>query len=663
MKYNLIFLALLPTLAIAEVPNTFVTGTAAKAAQVNENFAHTEAKADANALSIENFNPLITANDTLAKENQTAIASNITLIEDVLAQAKANFNSMVTFNTNVSANAASILENSDTIAENSSAIGGNTTALTELESVVDGINSSVTTLVNNVAALPSEADLTSALDTIANIESNYQPSPLYNVSNGQVIVDVDCTSDSAALIAAYHANLIYTNVSYQLTGQCYGDIQPVRGNEEAGSIIVGSQVLSIYSKDPDNRASIITNDVTNKSSLYSGHGGGLYISDLDIKSTGSNSLTVLYSRNSHGGLTNVNMSGNANIAVMIQEGAQAYLSNLTIEEGANIGVLAKNNGVVRLLGENNIQGADHGIIVTIGSSVNDQSNLTVQGINENAISLSSGSNWQGYSDITATGKVLIEHNASMEISNLTTNDELNVNGGSLKIYETANIGGNTYISQSDFNAKNITGPQFNAHQSNVDIWNSADFSIEIAFGGNSAGNLHSLNTPKLSVYESAINLGKDESSSAFINATQLYRSQLNFNSIDFDIIETGLSSLVELNNSTGQTVKAFQNSYLVLSNSDVTDLIELGHSSLSIYDSEPSVTNGINLFNSKAEGNSTISPSKFNCGGISSLDMNGWNKVDYSGETPVVDHSTNCVDNGVWNLLLQQHLETNFPGE
>ncbi|MGB1297939.1 MAG: hypothetical protein ACPG8A_06670 [Psychrobium sp.] len=662
MKYNLIFLALLPALAMAEVPNKFVTGTAAKAAQVNENFAHTEAKADANAASIESLKPLITANDLLAEENQTAIASNITSIEDALAQAKTNFESIVTFNNAVAANTTAIQGNAESISANESAISQNTTALATLALEFDGVAASVTTLVKNVAELPSAADLSTALEGIADIESNYQPSPLYNVDKGIVTVDVDCNNDPAALISAYHANLIYSNVSFELSGRCYGDIQPVRGKEEDGSVIIGGQVMSIYSKDPENRAAIITNDVTNKSSLYSGFSGGLYLWDLDIDSNGDNSFTVLFSRNSHGGLTNVNISANAITAITVQEGSQAYISNVTVNEGANYGIVARSNGVVRLLGENNIQGAETGILVTIGSSVRDQSNLIVQG-NNNAITISSGSSWQGYSDITATGKVQIEHNASMEIMNLTTTDELNINSGQLKIYETADIGGNIYISQSDLNAKNITGSQFNTHQSNVEIWNSADFSIEIAFGGNSAGNLHNLNTSKLSVYESAINLGKDESSSAFINATQLYRSQLNFNSIDFDIIETGLSSLVELNNSTGQTVKAFQNSYLVLSNSNVTDLIELGHSSLSIYDSELSVANGINLFNSKAEGNSTISPSKFNCSGISSLDMNGWNKVDYSGETPVVDHSTNCVDNGVWSSLIEHHLTTNFPGE
>lgn len=684
MKYALLYLTLLPVIAVAEVPHKFVTGTAAKAAQVNENFAHTEAKADANKTLIDTLQSSFTGQEnslttlqTSVETLQTTQTSQATSITDLLAQAKANFDSIVTFGNSVQANTTAISDNASNIAANTTSIEDLTTKASDNaasvlanQTSIESLSSTQTTLVSDlesaiedIATRAKQAELDSALDKIATLESTAQPSPLNKLQSGQITVNVDCTDNSKALIEAFHQHLIYTNVGFEITGRCEGDIQNVPNDEdnEQGSAIIGSQVISIYSQDPASRATIINNEETNRSSLFSGLGGGLYLSDIDIESSSDNNFAlVFFGSNSHGRVTNVQISGNSRFGIVLQEGAQAYVQETTVNDGASIGLMVKSGGVLRLIGNNSFRGAEHAVVARVGSSVNQQGDLTAVGGSESAITIRSGSIWQSYNSITATGKVAVENNASLELMNIDITGDLHINSSDISIFNTANVSGEVNLWQANLNAQYLNANSFITFQSNFNIWKTVDITTDVGISGGSNGLLTGLATAKITQYDSHLGINRGEREDAHVQSIEIYRSQMTIDGVGFGNINSGLSSLIEINNAVGEEIRGFQNSQITLGNSDVTDNIHLNSSMLSVYGAGLTVENGIELHHSRADAENSTPPSKFQCNGLSSLNISDWDKIDFSTDPATIDNSTNCADESVWSSLIQHHLSSNF---
>ena len=122
-------------------------------------------------------------------------------------------------------------------------------------------------------------------------------------NSGTLSLDIDCTENPAALNEAYLANKFTQSLSFSIAGSCYGDITVPR-NEEEPLIQVHGQVIFITGVDDS--AALIDNDLTGNINLWATFGGGLYLRDLSIVTSGV--IPVAYSRNGHGSVTNVSIN-------------------------------------------------------------------------------------------------------------------------------------------------------------------------------------------------------------------------------------------------------------------------------------------------------------------------------------------------------------------
>ena len=191
--------------------------------------------------------------------------------------------------------------------------------------------------------------------------------------SGFISKNIDCTTNQSALIEAYHASVSEDNLSFLLTGSCFGAYRWVQTEDDEGQPTVYqvqpmNQVVQISSDkttNPNNRAKLVPRKITADrdyflASLVSSFGNGLYLNDLEIEMGADDAWGVLYSRSSNGGLTDVAIKGNAEpsraqTGVVIQNGAAAYIGGQN-EGKASIESVATG---IRMLGESmaNIYGS------------------------------------------------------------------------------------------------------------------------------------------------------------------------------------------------------------------------------------------------------------------------------------------------------------------
>lgn len=616
MKKVLLCLALSPSLVFAEVPNKFTAGTAAKAAEVNANFSHTEAKADANA--------------TVIAENVTAIAGNKT-------SAATNATSITSLTTATETNGTNI----ETLVADVEALASQT-ALDDITALVGSNTLSVEGLTTTVSTLATQANLDAALDKIAALEAAPTDSPLSKLEGGEISFDVDCTNDPAALLTTYQANLIYSNVNFKLTGQCYGNIDDIRG-ADTGGIQIGGQTIGIRSKDPENRATIIPNDETGSSFLYPGISGGLYLNDIDIQAGASESMLVLFSRNSHGSLINVNITGDSGTwaGVMVQEGGQVYIQGTNIS-GPTTGIFARNNGTVRFLGANTIDVVNYGIELFNSSTVNQQGDVSVSVSDGHAVKLEGGSLWKGSRNLVTTGNVIVNAGSTLDIP------DLNISAGNLDLQQATVVVGNMV---------NIEGDVY-LSQSKMAVHGQTNVSGGTALNNGSSAQFNEPNMATLEVNNSVANINSNGNTLGyFIDNINLNSSTLDISGVDYTHLGARHNSTVQAFDSVG-TEANFTNSHgHFYGESDVTLHLSADHSTLLIDNAAISATNQIFLTSSKARvwgENINTGPEKFSCNGMSVLEIDGW--VRYDGST--VDDSTNCADRSVWDSLLDKHAES-----
>ncbi len=174
-------------------------------------------------------------------------------------------------------------------------------------------------------------------------------------------LEVDCNQNPDALRVAYLANIHERHLIIKIAGTCFGAIGYVEEVDPEGQVFWAevqamNQVLGISSGNPEvnPRAKLIPRTMGNESrvSLVSSFGNGLYLNYLDIEMGADDPYSVLYSRNSNGGLQDVTVTGHpegvaGQIGVMVQFGASAYLQ-ATIT-GVDYGVYGRKAGSIRMI--------------------------------------------------------------------------------------------------------------------------------------------------------------------------------------------------------------------------------------------------------------------------------------------------------------------------
>lgn len=495
-------LVLFPQLALSAVPNKFTPNTPAKATEVNANFEHLDNKTEENKTTISantaktNSNSnTISANTQRIQNNETAIASSSEGISANTTGVSAN-SALITSNTQrIEGNETKITNHAEAIATNSTAISTNMSDITANETAINTLS----TAINNA---PTQAEIDSALAEIDNRLSALESADGTSLVNGKLVIDVDCTNDPAALQAAFADTINVSNVDFFITGNCYGDINVVRGTEGQEFLFIAGRAISISAKDPEARAGLIPNDETGRVGVNSGLSGGLYLTNLDIQAGEGDFNPVAYYRNGHGSVNNVTITGSNWTGILVQEGAQVYFSGITVSESST-GIFARSNAVLRFFNDNTINVNNFGIELFTASSLNQQGNINVTVNEGHAIKLESSSTWQmhGNRTLSSGGSVYINSGSSMVVNEMTLpsgnldihqgvmqshsnlmieNGDLSVSlGGSLAFNSLttnhmhlsygASISGNELTTNNNANVESQSSLNVNSHSANGDF--------------------------------------------------------------------------------------------------------------------------------------------------------------------------------------------------
>lgn len=374
------------------------------------------------------------------------------------------------------------------------------------------------------------------------LEANKVPN-----NGGTLSLDIDCTENPAALNEAYLANKFTQSLSFSIAGSCYGDITAPRSEDEQ-LVQVHGQVIFITGIDDS--AALIDNNLTGNINLWATFGGGLYLRDLSVVTSGV--IPVAYSRNGHGSVTNVSISradGDAYAGIYVQEGGQVYVGDIAIN-GFEVGIGVRNGGLLRTIGDVSIANVNTGISMQSGSfrGVN---NISINAV-DHALQLDVNSSWQGWgSALTiAQGHISIDNGSSISGSEiLAPNSEIN-------------------IYHSVLNASGVTSNTLRANGSMVTLTNSS-FSGEVVSEHNA----------KVEFYDSPLNNVNVHQNSSFIyggdSITSLNvhgNSHVHLGNSEVTNIDLNLGSTVDLYETTVLgTVNIYANSTFFASESTFGD--------------------------------------------------------------------------------------------
>lgn len=480
-------LVLFPQLALSAVPNKFTPNTPAKATEVNANFEHLDNKTEENKTTISANTAKTNSNANTISANTQRIQSNETAIASSSEGISAN-SALITSNAQrIEGNETKIMNHAETIATNSTAISTNMSSITANETAIN----SLSTAISNA---PTQAEIDSALAEIDNRLSALESADGTSLVNGKLAIDVDCTNDPAALQAAFADTINVSNVDFFITGNCYGDINVVRGTEGQEFLFIAGRAISISAKDPEARAGLIPNDETGRVGVNSGLSGGLYLTNLDIQAGEGDFNPVAYYRNGHGSVNNVTISGSNWTGILVQEGAQVYFSGITVTESST-GIFARSNAVLRFFNDNTINVNNFGIELFTASSLNQQGNINVAVNEGHAIKLESSSTWQmhGNRTLSSGGSVYINSGSSMVVNDMTLpSGNLDIHQGVMQSHSSL------MIENGDLSVSNGGSLVFN---------NLATNHMHLSHGASLSGNELVTNSDATVESRSTLNLG------------------------------------------------------------------------------------------------------------------------------------------------------------
>ncbi|WP_341206988.1 hypothetical protein [uncultured Psychrosphaera sp.] len=462
-------------------------------------------------------------------------------------------------------------------------------------------------------ATASEEALTALDAKIAEMENSEMP--LTQLKDGEIELAVDCTNNPSDLLEKYQANAHYSNVNFSITGECYGDIRFIKGNPDDDEdndrrIQLASQSVHLYAADAEQRASIIPHPDTLQVRLDNGLGGGLYISNLDIKA-GTNDIfnAIGFYRGGHGSVNNtvitgVGSSDNTYIAAIVaQEGAQVYINGVTANE-FDTGVFARNNATIRFTGAPSTfnVGGPWGLDLNGATTVNQQTDVTLNSTDGSALKIGKGVIWEAWEwqehtpKITTKGNVLIEGGGFLQAGNMEIDGDFDMSQSIIRLF------GDMTFSDSK----------------NIKITN------------NSSAHINNVEVERFEV---------DQGSQAHIGTGTLNEAFANYN------------SHLKLEKTTLSFVSGYGASTVWLVDSTITSSgnnSQIKHNSTLTVESS-TISNNVEIHSSKAElsGDSfTGNTNSFSCAGLSSLEINVNN----------VSNNSNCGTPSTWQAILDAHL-------
>lgn len=335
--------------------------------------------------------------------------------------------------------------------------------------------------------------------------------------------EVDCTENPAALSEAYLANRFIENVGFLITGSCYGDITVPRVEGEAAAQVHG-QVIFITGADES--ATLIDNDLTGNINLWASFGGGLYLRDLAVVTSGG--IPVGFSRNGHGSVINVSISrsdGEAYAGVFVQEGGQVYLGDVAIN-GFEAGIAARNGAVIRSVGDISIANVNTGISLQ-NSSFRGSNNINISAADQ-ALQLEVKSTWQGW----GANLSIAQGNLSIDSGSSLVGTQILAPNAEINVYHSVLSG------------EGVTANNLRANGSMVTLTNSA-FTDEVVSEHNA----------KLEFYDSPLNNVVVHQNSSFIfGGASIANMSVNGNSHT----HLGNTSVANIETSLGSTVDLYQ---------------------------------------------------------------------------------------------------------
>ena len=208
---------------------------------------------------------------------------------------------------------------------------------------------------------------------------------LRELDGGKLYLDnIDCTADPHALNRAYIEYSRFKDITFIITGDCYGDYA-LRDPEDPnqGFIQEFGQSIGIQGNIGENGElpfpRLIPHPVSQNISLVGSFGGGLYLRNLEIIAPDFGAA-VLFSRGATGSMYNVNIqcgqeaptdlpnSSTFSQGIRVQNGAVPYLEGNINIKGCRTGLWALNGSSVALYGDLTIEYAREGMIIQKNSS-------------------------------------------------------------------------------------------------------------------------------------------------------------------------------------------------------------------------------------------------------------------------------------------------------
>lgn len=252
-----------------------------------------------------------------------------------------------------------------------------------------------------------------------------------------VILSVDCSTNSNALVEAYNANIDAASISVSLSGECYGGFQ----REE-----FGFPDLSLFS---DQGASLIADPETGKGGLVA-MGNILQIDGVDIAGGINDDNVVEIIDNASALIQNASLTGINSLAVVL-DSAKAEFVNVELIGGpeSSNGIAARRNASVVIENvnvdlENNALNAVAGASFFIAGPFNSSGRLlATQGhftlnndatLNLGGVALDNASSLHGFSgsQVVVDGRVTASVNSSIRLRSLEVyGDNVQVERGSV----------------------------------------------------------------------------------------------------------------------------------------------------------------------------------------------------------------------------------------
>jgi hypothetical protein len=208
---------------------------------------------------------------------------------------------------------------------------------------------------------------------------------LRKLDGGKLLLDnIDCTADPHALNRAYIEYSRFKDITFIITGDCYGDYT-LRDPEDPsqGFIQEFGQSIGIQGNIGENGElpfpRLIPHPISGYLSLVGSFGGGLYLRNLEIIAPDFGAA-VLYSRGATGSMSNVNIqcgqeapteipsNSTWSQGIRVQNGAVPYLEGNISIKGCRMGLWALNGSTVALYGDLAVEYAREGMTIQKNSS-------------------------------------------------------------------------------------------------------------------------------------------------------------------------------------------------------------------------------------------------------------------------------------------------------